>query len=80
MMKMRLKVKNRLLGYDINKPRPRHGHKYTKYNICHNTLMLIYIYIYILSNILATFKARFLKKSSNTEAELKKSTGSKKSV
>ena len=76
MMKMRLKVKNRLLGYDIKKPRPRHGHKYTKYNICHNTLMLIYIS----SNILATIKARFMKKSSNTEAELKKSTGSKKSV
>ena len=76
MMKMRLKVKNRLLGYDINKPRPKHGHKYTKYNICHNTLMLIYIS----SNILATIKARFMKKSSNTEAELKKSTGSKKSV
>ena len=73
---MRLKVKNRLFGYDINKPRPKHGHKYTKYNICHNTLMLIYI----LSNILATIKARFMKKSSNTEAELKKSTGSKKSV
>ena len=76
MMKMRLKIKNRLFGYDINKPRPKHGHKYTKYNICHNTLMLIYI----LSNILATIKARFMKKSSNTEAELKKSTGSKKSV
>ena len=75
-MKMRLKIKNRLFGYDINKPRPKHGHKYTKYNICHNTLMLIYI----LSNILATIKARFMKKSSNTEAELKKSTGSKKSV
>ena len=73
---MRLKIKNRLFGYDINKPRPKHGHKYTKYNICHNTLMLIYI----LSNILATIKARFMKKSSNTEAELKKSTGSKKSV
>ena len=76
MMKMRLKIKNRLFGYDINKPRPKHGHKYTKYNICHNTLMLIYIS----SNILATIKARFMKKSSNTEAELKKSTGSKKSV
>ena len=73
---MRLKIKNRLFGYDINKPRPKHGHKYTKYNICHNTLMLIYIS----SNILATIKARFMKKSSNTEAELKKSTGSKKSV
>ena len=76
MMKMRLKIKNRLFGYGINKPRPKHGHKYTKYNICHNTLMLIYIS----SNILATIKARFMKKSSNTEAELKKSTGSKKSV
>ena len=30
---MRLKMKNRSQKYDINRPRPRHGHKYTKYKI-----------------------------------------------
>ena len=30
---MRLKMKNRSYIYDINRPRPRHGHKYTKYKI-----------------------------------------------
>ena len=28
---MRLKMKNRSHRYDINRPRPKHGHKYTKY-------------------------------------------------
>ena len=27
-------MKNRSQRYDINRPRPRHGHKYTKYKIC----------------------------------------------
>ena len=61
-MKMRLKMKNRSQIYDINRPRPRHGHKYTKYKMC----------ISIISNTLATFEAQFMKKLSNTEAELKK--------
>ena len=30
-MKMRLKKKNWWHKCDINRPRPRHGHKYTKY-------------------------------------------------
>ena len=30
-MKMEKKEKNRSHGYDINRPRPRHGHKYIKY-------------------------------------------------
>ena len=30
-MKIRLKMKNRSHRYDINRPRPRHGHKYNKY-------------------------------------------------
>ena len=30
-MKMRLKIKNRSRRYDINRPKPRRGHKYTKY-------------------------------------------------
>ena len=29
-MKMRLTMKNRSSRYDINRPRHRHGHKYTK--------------------------------------------------
>ena len=33
-MKMRLKTKNRSRRYDINRPKPRHGHKYTKYKKC----------------------------------------------
>ena len=27
-------MKNRSHKYDINRPKPRHGHKYTKYKIC----------------------------------------------
>ena len=30
-MKMSLKMKNRSHKYEINRPRPRHGHKYPKY-------------------------------------------------
>ena len=30
---MRLRMKNRPHIYNINGPRPRHGHKYTKYKI-----------------------------------------------
>ena len=33
-MKMRLKTKNRSHKYNINRLRPRHGHKYTKYIKC----------------------------------------------
>ena len=32
-MKMRLKMRNRSHIYNINGPRPRYGHKYTKYKI-----------------------------------------------
>ena len=30
-MKMEMKVKNRSHRYDINRPKFRHGHKYSKY-------------------------------------------------
>ena len=40
-MKMRLKMKNRSSRYDINRPRQRHGHKYTKYKICLDIMMVI---------------------------------------
>ena len=32
-MGMRLKIKNRSHRYDINRPRLRYGHKYTKYKM-----------------------------------------------
>ena len=32
-------MKNRSRRYDINRPRPRHGHKYVKYKMCLGTLM-----------------------------------------
>ena len=69
MMKMRLKMKNRLPRPEIDKLRPRHGHKYTKYKICHSIMMAI---CYV-SNNSATFKAQFIKKLSNTERVEEKS-------
>ena len=33
-MKTRLKIQNWSHGYNIDRPRPRQGHKYTKYKIC----------------------------------------------
>ena len=32
-IKMRLKMKSRSSRYDINRPRRRHGHRYTKYKM-----------------------------------------------
>ena len=29
-------MKNRSHRYDINRPRPSHGYKYTKYKMCFN--------------------------------------------
>ena len=40
---MRLKVKNSSHRYDINRPRLRHGDKYTKYNICLSMMMVMCI-------------------------------------
>ena len=42
-MKMRLKMKNRSHRYDINRPIPRHGHKYTKYKMCLSIMVVICI-------------------------------------
>ena len=36
-------MKNRSSRYDINRPKSRHGHKYTKYKMCLSKLMVIYI-------------------------------------
>ena len=40
---MKIKMKNRSHKYDINKPRSRHGHKYSKYKNCVTMVMLLYI-------------------------------------
>ena len=39
-MKMKMKMKNRSDRYDINRPRSRHGHKYTKYKKCLNIMVV----------------------------------------
>ena len=38
-----MKMKNRSHRYDKNRPRSRHGHKYSKYKKCFTMMMLIYI-------------------------------------
>ena len=40
---MKMKMKNRLHRYSINRPRSRRGHKYIKYKECLTVVMLIYI-------------------------------------
>ena len=42
-IKMRLNMKNRSSRYDINRPRCRHGYKYTKCEICLDIMMVICI-------------------------------------
>ena len=42
--KMRLKMKNGSDRSDISRPRPRHGHKYTKYKMCLSIMMAIGMY------------------------------------
>ena len=59
-----MKMKKRLLKYDKNKRRSRHGHKCSKYKTC--MMMLICIKQHFSS------KAQFMRKLSNIEAELKK--------
>ena len=34
-------INNRSHRYDMNRPRPRHGHKYTKYKMCLSIMMVI---------------------------------------
>ena len=41
--RMWLKIKNISHRYDINRPRPRHGHKYTKRKMFLSILMIICI-------------------------------------
>ena len=63
-----MKTKNRLHRYDMNRPRPRPGHKYTKYKMCQSTIMVISI-----KQNLSKSEAQLMKKLSNTDIELKKS-------
>ena len=37
---MRLKIKIRWPRYELNSPRPRHGHKYTTYKMCLSIMMV----------------------------------------
>ena len=41
-MKNSLEMKNRPHRYDINRPRPRHGHKYAKYKMYLSIMMVMY--------------------------------------
>ena len=68
---MRLKMKNRSHGYDMTRPSPRHGHKYTIYKMCLSLMMAISIKQH-LSNIWRSIY--------ETGAELKKSVSYKKSL
>ena len=36
-------MKNRSHRYDINRPRPRHGHKYAKFKMCLSKMIVICI-------------------------------------
>ena len=68
-------MKNRSHRYDINRPWYRHGNKYNKYKKKSQYDDALYI-----KQHLVTFEAQFMKKLSNTEAELKKALLMKKSV
>ena len=58
---MRLKMKNISHTYDINRPRPRHGHKYRKHKMCLSLMMIICIK-QRLSNILSPATVRLSRK------------------
>ena len=58
--------------YDINRTRPRHGHKYTEYKTCTSMMVVM------CNKRQATSEAEFMKNLSTTE--LKKSVAYKKRV
>ena len=41
-LKMKMKTKNRSHRCEINRRWPRHGYKYTKYNMCLSMIMIMY--------------------------------------
>ena len=43
-------MKNRSHIYDINGPKPRNGHEYTKYKMCFNIMMFICIKQHLSNN------------------------------
>ena len=61
---MKIKVKNRSHIYDVNSPRSRQV-----VNIRSDS---VWSHLHALSNTYATFEAQFMRKLSNTEAQLKK--------
>ena len=61
-MKMSVKMNNRSHRSDINRTTPRHGHKYAKYKMYLSMIMVM---------CKVTSDAEFIKKLSNTKAELK---------
>ena len=63
-MKMKMKMKNRSHIYNINSPRSRH--------IVNKRSVSVWLCLNVLSSTSATFEAQFMRKLSNTEAELKK--------
>ena len=74
-MKMTMKMKKRSRRFDINRPRCRHGRKYSKYIMFLIMMMVICIKQH-LSDIWSSIHDKT--KLSNTEAELKKSVAHKK--
>ena len=66
-MKTKMKMEKRSHKYDINRPTPRHEHKYSKYKKYRSILTLIK---HRLGNIWSS--AHFIKKLSGTEVLLKK--------
>ena len=69
LMKTKIKMKNRLHRYGINRPRSRHLQKYSKCKKCLSMMMLLSIKQH-LSNIIWS---SIHEKLSNTEVELNKS-------
>ena len=63
---MRLKMNNISHKYDINRPRSRHGHKYSICKMCLGIIMSICIKQH-LSNIWSSKKALLIKKACNLE-------------
>ena len=57
-MKIRLNKKNRSHRYDINRPRQRQGHKYTKYKKCLGIIMIINVSCIALSKLFQTIEKK----------------------
>ena len=60
------KIKHRSRRHNINRIKPRHGSKYTKYKMCLSIMIVIYIKQHL------STEAQFMKRLSNTEVDFKK--------